>query len=220
MKLELDRLIALLWRSLGETLWMVAATVIIAGVLGLALGVLLYTTRRGGLLQNSVVYTLLNLAVNIVRPIPFIILVFAIAPVTRAVIGTTLGTQAGIFAMCVAATFGISRIVEQNLVATDPGVIEAAKAMGASPVRIIWSVLIPEALGPLILGYTFVVVAIVDMSAMVGAVGGGGLGSFAIQYGYQRLDWTVTLVTVVVIVIVVQLVQLLGNVLSRRVLRR
>lgn len=220
MKLDFDRLIALLSTALGETLYMVGVTVVIAGILGLFVGILLYTTRRGGILQNAGLYWVLNVLVNTIRPIPFIILVFALQPVTRAVIGTTLGSQAAIFVMVVAATFGISRIVEQNLVATDPGVIEAAKAMGASPVRIIWSVLIPEALGPLILGYTFVIVAIVDMSAMVGAIGGGGLGDFAIQYGYQRYDWTVTFITVVVIVVVVQLAQLLGNALSRKALRR
>ncbi len=220
MKLEFDRLIALLVTALGQTLYMVAATVVIAGLLGLVVGILLFTTRRGGILHNVWVYTVLNIVVNIVRPIPFIILVFAIGPVTRAVVGTTLGVNAAVFVMCVAATFGISRIVEQNLVATDPGVIEAAKAMGAGPLRIIWSVLIPEALGPLILGYTFVMVAIVDMSAMVGAIGGGGLGSFALEYGYQRYDWTVTFVTVVVIIAIVQLAQLLGNALSRKALRR
>lgn len=220
MKLPADRFLALLLKALGDTLWMVAATVVIAGILGLVIGILLFTTRRGGILQNRILHGVLNIVVNIVRPIPFIILVFALAPVTRAVVGTTLGSQGAIFVMCFAATFGISRIVEQNLVATDPGVIEAAKAMGAGPVRIIWSVLVPEALGPLILGYTFVIVAIVDMSAMVGAVGGGGLGDFAIQYGYQRYDWTVTFVTLVVIVVVVQLTQLLGNYLSRRALRR
>jgi D-methionine transport system permease protein len=203
-----------------ETLVMVAITLVIAGILGLVIGVLLSTTRPGGILQNSAVFTLLNLLVNTIRPVPFIILVFAIGPLTRVVIGTTIGDAAGIFAMCVAATFGISRIVEQNLVSADPGVLEAAKAMGASPVRIITTVLLPEALAPLILGYTFVFIAIVDMSAMVGAIGAGGLGNYALVYGYQRFDWGVTYATVAVIIVIVQLVQFLGNRLARVALHR
>ncbi|MCH4250099.1 MAG: ABC transporter permease [Microbacteriaceae bacterium] len=202
-----------------ETLWMVTLTLLIAGVAGLLFGVLLSTTRPGGILQNRVVFTLLNLLVNTIRPVPFIILVFAIGPLTRLVVGTTIGDVAGVFVMCVSATFGISRIVEQNLVSTDPGVLEAAKAMGASPVRIILTVLLPEALAPLILGYTFVFIAIVDMSAMVGAVGAGGLGNYALVYGYQRFDWGVTYATVIVIIVLVQLVQYLGNTLAKRALR-
>ncbi|MFF1876082.1 ABC transporter permease subunit, partial [Kitasatospora herbaricolor] len=116
--------------------------------------------------------------------------------------------------------FGISRIVEQNLVTIDPGVIEAARAMGASPLRIIMTLLIPEALGPLILGYTFVFVAIVDLSAVAGGLGGGGLGYFSIAYGYQRYDWTVTWVAVITIVVLVQAAQFLGNWLARKALRR
>ena len=122
--------------------------------------------------------------------------------------------------MALAATFGISRIVEQNLVSVDPGVIEAAQAMGASPWRIIRTVLVPEALGPLVLGYTFALVAVVDMTAIAGAIGGGGLGQFAITYGYQRFNWTVTGVAVVIIIVIVQLAQFTGNALSRRIMRR
>ncbi|TVT19097.1 ABC transporter permease subunit, partial [Amycolatopsis rhizosphaerae] len=123
--------------AIGQTLWMAIATLIIGGFLGLVLGVLLYTTRPGGILANRFVSTALNLAVNIIRPIPFIIFITAIGPLTIAVVGTQLGTGAATFALVVAATFGISRIVEQNLVTIDPGVIEAARAMGASPWRII-----------------------------------------------------------------------------------
>ncbi len=124
--------------SIGQTLWMVVATLVLGGVLGLALGVLLYTTRPGGLLQNRALSTVLNVLVNFVRPIPFIIFMTAVAPLTQAVLGTFLGTPAAIFPMTIAATFAISRIVEQNLVTIDPGVIEAARAMGSSPWRIIW----------------------------------------------------------------------------------
>lgn len=206
--------------SLEQTIWMVLATMVVGGLLGLVLGVLLYTTRAGGLLANRVVFTLLNVLVNIVRPIPFIIFITAIGPLTLSVVGTTLGTAAATFALIVAATFGISRIVEQNLVTIDPGVIEAARAMGAGPWRIILTLLVPEALGPLILGYTFVFVAVVDMTAVAGAVGGGGLGDFAITYGYQRFEWGITAIAVLVMIALVQVAQFLGNRLARAALRR
>ncbi|WP_431873794.1 ABC transporter permease subunit [Amycolatopsis sacchari] len=163
-----------------------------------------------GLLANRWVFTVLNVLVNIIRPIPFIIFITAIGP---------LGTTAATFALVVAATFGISRIVEQNLVTIDPGVLEAARAMGASPLRIIVTLLVPEALGPLILGYTFVFVAVVDMTAVAGAVGGGGLGDFAITYGYHRFNWAVTGLAVLTIIVLVQAAQFLGNLLARKALR-
>jgi len=207
-------------QSIGQTLWMVVATLIMGGILGLALGVLLYTTRRGGLLENRPLFTVLNVVVNFIRPIPFIIFMTAVAPLTQLVLGTFLGTPAAIFPMTIAATFGISRIVEQNLVTIDPGVIEAARAMGSSPWRIITTLLVPEALGPLILGYTFIFVAIVDLSAIAGSIGGGGLGDFAISYGYQRYNWAVTWIAVITIVVLVQAAQFLGNWLARKALRR
>ncbi|HTF50799.1 MAG TPA: methionine ABC transporter permease [Pseudonocardia sp.] len=206
--------------SFQQTIYLVAWTMLIAGGLGLAIGVALHTTRRGGLLPNPVVFQLLNVLVNIVRPIPFIIFITAIGPLTLAVMGTTIGTRSVLFPMSAMAAFVIGRIVEQNLVGVDPGVIEAARAMGASKPRIILTVLIPEALGALVLGYTFIFVAVVDMSAMAGYVGGGGLGNFAISYGYQQFNWPVTLVTVVIIIVIVQAAQLIGNRLARRALHR
>lgn len=210
----------LLGQALGQTLYMVVGTLLVGGLLGLVLGVALYVSRPRNLLPNRAVAGVLNVLVNTVRPIPFIIFVTAVQPAAIAVTGTSYGPTYALFAMAVMATFATSRIVEQNLVALDPGVVEAARAMGAGPVRIITTVLIPEALGPLILGYTFLFVAIVDMSAVVGAVAGGGLGNFAIVYGYQRYDYAVTWLTVAVIVVIVQLAQALGNLLARRVLRR
>lgn len=220
MNRDWSELSPILWESVRETLYIVGVTVGVGGALGLVLGVLLYATRRGNLLENVVVFTVLNVAVNVVRPIPFIIFITAVGPVTLAVVGTTIGNDAVIFAMSIMATFVTARIVEQNLVATDPGVIEAARAMGASRLRILATVLVPEALAPLILGYTFLLIGIVDMSALAGYVGGGGLGNFAIVYGYQRFNWEVTLVTVLVIIGMVQLAQLLGNWLARKALHR
>lgn len=206
--------------ALGQTLYMVSATLLVGGGLGLVLGLALYTTRRGGLLAHRGVFAVLNLVVNVFRPIPFLILLMVIAPLTVALLGTRLGSTAMVVSMSFAATFGVSRIVEQNLVAIDPGIIEAARATGASRWRIVTTLLVPEALGPLILGYTFVFVAVVDMSALASIIDGGGLGAFALDYGYKRWNFAVVWVTVAVIVALVQLAQTLGNRLSRHVLRR
>ncbi|MBN9797872.1 methionine ABC transporter ATP-binding protein [Pseudonocardia sp. UM4_GMWB1] len=220
MKADWETLSPVLWLSVLQTAYMVSWTMLLAGVLGLLLGVALHTTRPNGLYAHRAVFGVLNVLVNIVRPIPFIIFITAVGPLTLVVMGTTIGTRSVLFPMVAMATFFIGRIVEQNLVSVDPAVVEAARAMGASRFRIVWSVLVPEALAPLVLGYTFVFVAVVDMSAMAGYVGGGGLGDFAITYGYQQFDWPVTLLTVAIIVVVVQCAQLLGNTLARRVLHR
>lgn len=207
-------------QALGETLWAVSITMVLGGIFGFVIGTMLYTTRRGNILANATVYNVLNVLINIVRPIPFIVFIAFIQPVTLGLIGTSIGVPAIIVPMTIAASFAIGRIVEQNLVTIDPGVIEAARAMGASPLRIISTILVPEALGPLILGYTFIFVGVVDMSALAGLIGGGGLGNFAILYGYQRFNYGVTLVAVVVIIVIVQLGQFLGNWLARKALRR
>ncbi|MEU4323163.1 methionine ABC transporter permease [Nocardia fluminea] len=220
METNWEKLRPTLFEAIGTTVYLVGVTFVVAGLIGLVLGTALYTTRKGGLLANGPVYFVLNVIVNVVRPIPFIILLAALGPVTLEVVGTTIGAEAALFVMIVAASFGIARIVEQNLVTVDPGVIEAARAVGAGPLRIILTLLIPEALGPLILGYTFVVISIVDISAMAGTVGGGGLGDFAIVYGYQQFQWQVTIVAVLIIIAGVQGVQFFGNWLARKVLRR
>lgn len=206
--------------AIVETLYMAIWGLLIGGLAGLVLGVLLFTTRSGGVLANRPVFWVLNILVNFVRPIPFIILLTALGPLTRIVTGSLLGINAATFAIVIAAAFGAARIVEQNLVSIDPGVIEAARSMGAGPLRIIFTVIIPEALGPLILGTTFMFIAVVDMSAMAGYVGAGGLGDFAIQYGYRAYDHNVTYVALVTIIVIVQAAQLFGNWLARRVMRR
>jgi D-methionine transport system permease protein len=212
------------WRVFLEasvvTLQIVATALLVAGVAGLVLGTLLYSTRRGGVLQNRFVFGFLNVLTNFVRPIPFVIFLTLMGPITIQLVGSRIGTEAFIVPAAVMASFATGRIVEQNLVAVDPGLVEAARAMGASPWRIIRTVVIPEALGPLILGYTFIFVAIVDMSALAGMIAGGGLGAFALQYGYQRFDWPLTLITVAVIVVFVQSVPFFGNWLSRQIMRR
>ncbi|MFC0300330.1 methionine ABC transporter permease [Virgibacillus soli] len=204
----------------GETLTMVIATLIFGSIIGITFGLLLFVTRENHILENKFVFQILNLLVNMIRPIPFIIFLVAISQLTRLVIGTTIGTAAAIFPMTIVASFTVARVVENNLVSIDPGVIEAAQAMGASPLRIIFTVLIPEALGPLILGLTFVSVGLIDFSAVAGTVGGGGLGHVAMTYGYQRFDGSVMLVTVLILIAMVQLAQWLGNTLSKKIMRR
>lgn len=202
--------------AIFTTLYLVSAALLVGGLVGLTLGMLLTLTRRGGLLANGPVFNVLNVIINFFRPIPFIIFVAAMGPLTLAVVGTSIGTNAFLFPMIIMVSMGTSRIVEQSLVAIDPGVIEAARSMGASTWRIIRTVLIPEAQAPLILGYTYLFVAIVDMSALAGIVAGGGLGAFALSYGYQRFDWAITWITVLVIVAFVQVIQFLGNWLARK----
>lgn len=209
-----------LLNATGQTLYMVSVTLVLAGLIGLAVGMGLYVTRRGSILENGPLFTALNLLVNFVRPIPFIILLAALGQVTESVVGTRLGPNAAIFTMTIGATFAVARIVEQNLMTVDPGVIEAARSMGVSRWKIITTVILPEALGPLVLGYTFLVIGITDMSAMAGAIGAGGLGDFALRLGYQRFNDQVTWAAVIVIIILVQLVQFFGNWLARRIMRR
>ncbi|KAA9393578.1 ABC transporter permease [Kocuria coralli] len=206
--------------AIGETLYMVALTMLIAGVIGLFFGVALYVTRTGNLYASRAVNTGINLVVNFVRPIPFIILLAALGPLTDAVVGTRLGQNAAIFAMSIAAVFAVARIVEQNLMSVDPGVVEAARSMGVSRPKIITTVILPEALGPLVLGYTFLVIGVTDMSAMAGAIGAGGLGDFALRLGYQRFNDEVTWAAVAVIIVLVQLVQFVGNSAARKIMRR
>ncbi|PAV31658.1 ABC transporter permease [Virgibacillus profundi] len=204
----------------GETLTMVIATLIFGSIIGISFGLLLFVTRENNILENKLLFQILNVFINIIRPIPFIIFMVAISELTRLVVGTTIGTVAAIFPMTIVASFTIARVVENNLVSIDPGVIEAAQAMGASPLRIIFTILIPEALGPLILGLTFVSVSLIDFSAVAGTVGGGGLGHIAMTYGYQRFDGSVMLVTVIILIVMVQLAQWIGNTLSKKIMRR
>ncbi|WP_261165142.1 methionine ABC transporter permease [Microbacterium sp. Marseille-Q6965] len=205
-------------RALFETLFMVAASFFLAAIIGLILGIFLYATRPGQLLHSRVAHTALNLIVNTLRPIPFIILLIALTPLTRELIGTSIGPAAAIPPLTVAASVGIARVAESNLVAVDPGVVEAAKAVGARPLHILFGFVAREALGPLVLSLTFIFVAIIDATAVAGAVGGGGLGNLALTYGYQRFDYGVIVVVIAVLIALVQLVQLVGNRLARRII--
>lgn len=204
-------MLSLLLKGTVETLYMVIVAIIIATVIGLPLGVLLYLTRPNNLLSNPKLYQVLAVIVNITRSIPFIILMIAIIPFTRFVVGTSIGTNAAIIPLAVCAIPFVARIVENALLEVNAGLIEAATAMGASYRQIIQKVLIPEAFPSIINGLTLTLVNLIGYSAMAGAVGGGGLGDLAIRYGYQRFDVHMMLATIGIMIILVQFFQWLGD---------
>ncbi|MFT9487808.1 MAG: methionine ABC transporter permease [Tepidibacillus sp.] len=206
--------------ALVETLTMVGFSLVFALFIGFPLGIALVVTRKGNLLENTVVFTILNAIINVFRSVPFIILMVAIIPLTRLIVGTSIGTAAAIVPLVFYSGPYIARLVEQSLLEVDPGVIEAAEAMGATPWQIIFTILLPEALASIVLGITIAIIGLVGASAMAGAVGGGGLGDLAIAYGYQRFETVIMFVTVVLLIILVQGFQSLGNILSRKIRRR
>lgn len=219
-EIDLDALLPRIAKAVGETGLMVSVSFLAASILGILLGLLLYATRPGNLLENRAIFGVLNAVINIIRPIPFLIVAVSIIPFTRAIVGTSIGPLAATIPLILVASVAIARIAESNLVAVDPGTVEAGAAMGASPVRVLFTIVIPEALGPLTLGLTYIFVALVDATAVAGVVGGGGLGHLAITYGYQRFDWFVVGVIVVILIVLVQSAQLLGNWISRRVMHQ
>ena len=200
-------LIPILWEATLQTIYMVVVSGLIGTVLGLPLGVFLATSKRGELLSAPAVNAALGLVVNALRSIPFIILVVAIIPFTRMIAGTSIGTTAAIVPLTLAAAPFIARIVETAIREVDGGLIEAARAMGATPGQIISKVLLPEALPGIVLGLTLAIVSLIGYSAMVGAVGGEGLGDLGIRYGYQRFMPDVMLAVVVILIVLVQAVQ-------------
>ncbi|MCM3741733.1 ABC transporter permease [Oceanobacillus luteolus] len=209
----------LILNALWETLYMVSVSLFFGGIIGIFLGVLLVVTRKGHILENRLIYSSVNPIVNIFRSIPFIILLVAIIPFTRLIVGTSIGTTAAIVPLVLHIGPYFSRLVENSLLEVDEGIIEAAKAMGATPLQIIYRFLMPEAFSSLILSLTTVTIGLIGATAMAGAIGGGGLGDVAITYGYQRFSSITILVTVVILVILVQAIQEIGNRLERKARR-
>lgn len=209
-------LLMLLAKALWETTYMVAVSTIVSAVIGIPLGVILVVTDRNHILENLSINRILGAVVNAARSTPFIILMVAIIPFTRLLVGTSIGTVAAIVPLSIAAIPFVARLVETALKEVDYGVIEAAQAMGASPREIISKVLIPEALPSIILGITLTIINLIGYSAMAGAIGGGGLGDLAIRYGYQRFRVDIMLITVVILIAQVQLVQSCGDYVARR----
>jgi len=215
-----SQLIALLFDGLIETLVMVGVSGGIGALFGIPLGVILILTDRGGILQNLTVNRVLGLAINAARSTPFIILMVAIIPFTRLVAGTSIGTAAAIVPLTIAAIPFIARLVETALREVPSGLIEAADAMGATPLQIVVKVLLSEALPGIVAGLTITFVSLIGYSAMAGAVGGGGLGDIGIRYGYQRFLPEVMLAVVLVLIVFVQGVQSAGDRLVRKLSHR
>lgn len=205
-----------LWEALRATLYMVGAAALIAVLGGLPLGVALATTERGGLFPVPLLNRVLGSIVNLGRSVPFIILMVALIPVTRAIVKTSLGSTAAIVPLSIAAIPFYARVAETALREVDRGLTEMAHAVGCSAWQVVAKVLIPEALPALIRGLTITLISLVGYSAMAGAIGGGGLGDLAIRYGYQRFETDVMVATVITLIILVQAIQWLGDRLAKR----
>lgn len=210
----------LLWRSLGETLIMTGFSCFFTLIFGLPLGLLLVLTDRNGLMQNLFVNRIIGAIVNAFRSVPFIILLVALIPFTRLIMGTALGTWASIVPLSIAAIPYYARMAEVSLREVDHGLIEAARSMGANRHTIIRDVLIPESMPGLIAGFTVTIVTLIGASAMAGAIGAGGLGDLAIRYGYQRFNYPVMAAVVAVLIILVCLIQWAGDKLVQKVDKR
>ena len=209
-------LIKLMIQGIEETLFMVSISTLIAAIIGIPLGITLVTTSKGHILENRVINQILGTIVNIIRSIPFIILMVAIIPLTRLIAGTSIGTTAACVPLTIVAIPFLSRLVETSIRDVDFGLVEAAESMGASPLQIIRKVLLPEALPTIINNITVLIVNLIGASAMAGAIGGGGLGDIAIRYGYQRFQADVMLATIIILVIGVNLIQACGDIASRK----
>lgn len=209
-------LIKLMIQGIEETLFMVSISTLIAAIIGIPLGITLVTTSKGHILENRVINQILGTIVNIIRSIPFIILMVAIIPLTRLIAGTSIGTTAACVPLTIVAIPFLSRLVETSIRDVDFGLVEAAESMGASPLQIIRKVLLPEALPTIINNITVLIVNLIGASAMAGAIGGGGLGDIAIRYGYQRFQSDVMLATIIILVIGVNLIQACGDFASRK----
>lgn len=198
-------------KATGDTLVMLGWSLLFTVIIGMALGIILFLTSKGQLLQNLPLYGVLSLIVNILRSVPFVILMISVFPITKSIVHTTIGVQGAIPPLVIAAAPFLARLVETALREIDSGVIEAAQSMGATPWQIVWRVLMPEARPGLISAVTVTAVALLSYSAMSGVVGGGGLGDLSLRYGYMRFRTDIMIVTVVILVLFVQLLQMLGD---------
>lgn len=203
-------------QAFGDTLYIVCVALFIGSVIGIPVGVLLAITRKDGLRENRIVYVVLNTVVNIVRSVPFIILMVAIMPFTRLVVHTSIGTNAAIVPLVVYVIPYIGRLIESAILEVDSGIYEAAESLGAGTIETIRYFILPEAKGSMVLALTTATIGLIGATAMAGTIGGGGIGDLAISYGYQQFDTVVILVTVVILIVIVQLVQSFGNWYARK----
>lgn len=201
--------------ALQETFQMVFFALLFGCIWGLVQGITLVVTRTGGILQNRAIYYFLNPIVNALRSLPFIILLIAVIPLTKLLVGTSIGTWAAIVPLTIYVGPYLGRLIETSLLEVNEGIIESAQAMGATPWQIIFKFIIPEARSSLILNLTTGTITLIGATAMAGAVGAGGIGDLAISYGYQRFDTSVVILTVIVLLLLVQLVQMLGDWLAK-----
>ncbi len=218
-----SQIMKLVLQSTGQTLEMVFFSTIFSVILGLPLGVLLHVTdkeEKGGIIPRPVLNEILSRIVNVLRSFPFLILMIVLMPLARLILGTTIGTRAAVVSLSIAAAPFVARVIETSLTEVDPGVIQAAKAMGSTNWQIIWKVMLPEALPSLVSGITLTIINLIGYSAMAGTIGGGGLGDLAIRYGYQRFRTDVMIAAVVVTVVLVELIQLVGNRIASSLLKK
>lgn len=215
-----EAIVTMLVEGVFDTLYMTLVSTVIAYLIGLPMGIALVVTSDKGIRPNKVIYKILDIIVNIVRSIPFLILLILVIPFTRLIVGKTYGTAATIVPLIIAAAPFIARMVESSIQEVDQGVIEAAQSMGAGLWTIIWKVMLAEARTSLIVGATIVLGTVLGYSAMAGTVGGGGLGDIAIRYGYYRYQSDIMIVTVVLLVVLVQVMQMIGMALSRKLDKR
>ncbi|MUK31686.1 methionine ABC transporter permease MetI [Aliivibrio fischeri] len=207
----------LLLNAAGETLYMVAVAGIVGFAIGIPLGVVLHITKKGGLMENTTFNSVLGAIVNVGRSVPFLVLMVAIIPVTKLIVGSFIGTTAAIVPLTIGAIPFVARLIEGALIEVPSGLVEAAQSMGATPLQIITKVLLPEALPTILNSVTITLVTLVSYSAMAGTVGGGGLGDVAIRYGFHRYDLTIMAVTVVMLIVLVQIIQSVGDALVKKV---
>lgn len=211
-----ERTIGLFLQGTVDTIYVTLASTLFAYVFGIVMGVALVITRKDGIRPNALVYSVLDVFVNLTRSFPFLILLIAVIPLTRLIVGTSIGNNATIVPLVISAAPFVARLIESSLLEVDPGVVEAAQSMGASTWQIIRKVLLPEAKPSLINGSAIAATTILGYSAMAGAVGGGGLGKLAIQYGYMRYQTDVMIVTIILLIVIVQAFQSIGNWATRK----
>ncbi len=217
---EASMLLQLIGPALGETLVMVLFSTLVAVIIGFPVGVLLFVTGPGGFIRMPILNRFFGWIVDVLRSFPFVILMIAILPLTRLIVGTAVGTAATILPLSLAAAPFVSRVIETALIEIDPGVITAAKAMGSTNWQIIYKVLVPEVMPSVVSGITLTIINLIGYSAMAGILGGGGLGQLAIAYGYNRFRTDVMVSSVLVIIVLVVLIQFVGTRLSTMLLKR
>lgn len=209
-----------IWQAIGETFLMVGISIAAAVLVGLPLGTLLFLCRKDQLLENRIIFSILNVFVNVVRSFPFLLLVVFLIPLTRFIVGTAIGTLAASVPLAIMAVAYYSRLVEQSLLEVPRGIIEAGTAMGASTLEIIYKFLYVDARSGLLLGLTTSTISFISYSTVVGIVGGGGIGDFAIRYGYQRFETDLMVFTIIIMLIFVQTIQFVGSTTARLIDKR